>query len=271
MLILRLVTANSIEEEIVARANHKLDIDGKVIQAGKFDHRSTDEDREAFLVSQERALFLCMHFIYYPSPQRSLLEHKEDDTIGKHDYTDDDELNAILTRSEQDLVIFEQIDAQREQQENEYYRRRGLRGTHKPPRLMQEDELPGDFLNTVSIIQDNALSSSPPPATEYGRNQRRRFPNEIQYDDGLSEEEWLRKLEVNGVGVWSCMLCVANRMPAFRRSRMKKWKMKKERQQSIRQQRKRGSDVDHHQKYPYQNQNPENGMSLISATKPLQR
>lgn len=205
------------------------------------------------------------------------MEHKEDDIIGKHDYTDDDELNAILTRSEQDLAIFEQIDAQREQQENEYYRRRGgLRGARKPPRLMQEDELPGDFLNTVSIIQDNALSSSPPPpppsSSGYGRNQRRRFPNEIQYDDGLSEEEWLKKLEVNnGVRVWSCMLCVTNRMPTFRRSRMKKWKMKKERRQSSHQQRKRGSDVDHHQKYPYQNPSPENGMSLISATKPLQR
>lgn len=62
-----MVTANSIEEEIVARANHKLDIDGKVIQAGKFDHRSTEEDREAFLVSQGKGLFLCMQFIYYPS------------------------------------------------------------------------------------------------------------------------------------------------------------------------------------------------------------
>lgn len=49
--IFRLVSANSIEENILARANYKLDIDGKVIQAGKFDNRSTDEDREAFLVS----------------------------------------------------------------------------------------------------------------------------------------------------------------------------------------------------------------------------
>lgn len=49
--IFRLVTSNSIEESILARANYKLDIDGKVIQAGKFDNRSTEEDREAFLVS----------------------------------------------------------------------------------------------------------------------------------------------------------------------------------------------------------------------------
>lgn len=49
--IFRLISTNSIEENILARANYKLDIDGKVIQAGKFDNRSTEEDREAFLVS----------------------------------------------------------------------------------------------------------------------------------------------------------------------------------------------------------------------------
>lgn len=48
--IYRLITSNSIEENILARANFKLDVDGKVIQAGKFDNRSTEEDREAFLV-----------------------------------------------------------------------------------------------------------------------------------------------------------------------------------------------------------------------------
>jgi ATP-dependent helicase STH1/SNF2 len=62
--IFRLITENSVEESILARAQYKLDIDGKVIQAGKFDNRSTEEDREAFLV--------CTIF---PSPnckQRSL-------------------------------------------------------------------------------------------------------------------------------------------------------------------------------------------------------
>lgn len=57
--IFRLISANSIEEDILAKANYKLDIDGKVIQAGKFDNRSTDEDREAFLVSTQSNAFSC--------------------------------------------------------------------------------------------------------------------------------------------------------------------------------------------------------------------
>lgn len=48
--ILRLISQKSIEETILARAQYKLDIDGKVIQAGKFDNKSTAEEREAFLV-----------------------------------------------------------------------------------------------------------------------------------------------------------------------------------------------------------------------------
>jgi ATP-dependent helicase STH1/SNF2 len=49
--IYRFVTSNSIEEKILEVAQHKLSIDGKVIQAGKFDNRSTEKDREALLVS----------------------------------------------------------------------------------------------------------------------------------------------------------------------------------------------------------------------------
>lgn len=60
VLILRLITANSVEEKILERAQFKLDIDGKVIQAGKFDNKSTAEEREALLVSflpHPRSLF----------------------------------------------------------------------------------------------------------------------------------------------------------------------------------------------------------------------
>ncbi|CAG8520564.1 11124_t:CDS:10 [Diversispora eburnea] len=47
--ILRLISQRSIEEAILARAQYKLDIDGKVIQAGKFDLKSNAQEREEFL------------------------------------------------------------------------------------------------------------------------------------------------------------------------------------------------------------------------------
>jgi ATP-dependent helicase STH1/SNF2 len=47
--ILRLITSNSIEEHILAKAQKKLDLDGKVIQAGKFDNKTTEKEREELL------------------------------------------------------------------------------------------------------------------------------------------------------------------------------------------------------------------------------
>lgn len=49
--IYRFVTEKSIEESMLARARNKLNIDEKVIQAGKFDNKSTAQEREAVLVS----------------------------------------------------------------------------------------------------------------------------------------------------------------------------------------------------------------------------
>lgn len=47
--MLRLITANSVEEKILAAARYKLNIDEKVIQAGKFDQRSTGAERRQML------------------------------------------------------------------------------------------------------------------------------------------------------------------------------------------------------------------------------
>ena len=47
--ILRLITSNSIEEHILAKAQQKLDLDGKVIQAGKFDQKTSEKEREELL------------------------------------------------------------------------------------------------------------------------------------------------------------------------------------------------------------------------------
>merc|ERR1712000_110856 len=47
--ILRLISSNSVEEKILERAKFKLDMDGKVIQAGRFDNKSSETDRDAML------------------------------------------------------------------------------------------------------------------------------------------------------------------------------------------------------------------------------
>ena len=63
--VLRLVCENSIEERILARANFKLDIDAKIIQAGKFDNKSSAQDRRQmleFLMAREEGLVSLIEF-----------------------------------------------------------------------------------------------------------------------------------------------------------------------------------------------------------------
>ncbi|RUS34814.1 hypothetical protein BC938DRAFT_478366 [Jimgerdemannia flammicorona] len=162
--IFRLITEKSIEESILARAQFKLDIDGKVIQAGKFDNRSTDEDREAFL--------------------RTLLEDKADNEINDVDDEEafsDDELNMVLKRSDQELAIFGRMDVERDRADEEAWRRSGARGK-RPERLMAEWELPEVYRNDEQFTQETV-------DLVMGRGQRSR--TDVRYDDGLTEEQWL--------------------------------------------------------------------------------
>ncbi|KAG1457849.1 hypothetical protein G6F56_006523 [Rhizopus delemar] len=137
--IFRLISTNSVEENILARANYKLDIDGKVIQAGKFDNKSTEEDREAFL--------------------KSLLEDKADEEEEEdEEEIDDEELNEILQRHESDLAIFHRIDDEREEVDVRQWRALGRRG--QPERLITDDELPNIYLNDEPLqdLEDDPLS-----------------------------------------------------------------------------------------------------------------
>lgn len=90
--VFRLVTANSVEETILARANYKLELDGKIIQAGKFDNKSSNEERDTAL--------------------RTLFEVNPEDNEA-NDVDDDDELNEIIARSDGEVEVFKQIDLQR--------------------------------------------------------------------------------------------------------------------------------------------------------------
>ncbi|KAF9113981.1 hypothetical protein BGX27_000374 [Mortierella sp. AM989] len=159
--IFRLVTEKSVEEHILARAQYKLEIDGKVIQAGKFDNKSTAEEQESFL--------------------RSLLEsdnNKEENDIEEEEMNDE-ELNEIVARTEEEMTIFRKLDADRKISE-------GATGIVLE-RLIQESELPEIYL------QDEDAQDVAEVEEDLGRGQRVRA--ETRYDDGLTEEQWLEALE----------------------------------------------------------------------------
>ncbi|KAJ7630412.1 SNF2-family ATP dependent chromatin remodeling factor snf21 [Roridomyces roridus] len=166
VLILRFITEKSVEEAMYQRARYKLDIDDKVIQAGRFDNKSTQEEQEEFL--------------------RSILDADQEEDNEEAGDMNDDELNSIIARSEEEGELFRDMDVKRERETLEAWRAQGHRGK-PPPGLTQFEELPECYQKDepfeVEIIDEAAE----------GRGQRRR--NVVSYSDGLDDETWAMALE----------------------------------------------------------------------------
>jgi ATP-dependent helicase STH1/SNF2 len=160
--ILRLISSNSVEEKILERAKFKLDMDGKVIQAGRFDNKSSETDRDAML--------------------RVMLETAEAAESMEQEEMDDEDLNMILARSDEELAAFREIDEARAK--DPIYG--SVAGSKKIPRLMAESELPEIYLSDGNPIADE-------PEEIKGRGARER--TRVRYDDGLTEEQWLNAVD----------------------------------------------------------------------------
>ncbi|EIT72547.1 superfamily II DNA/RNA helicase [Aspergillus flavus] len=161
--ILRLISSNSVEEKILERAQFKLDMDGKVIQAGKFDNKSTNEEREALL--------------------RTLLETAEAaDQINEQEEMDDDDLNDIMARSDEELLVFQRLDKERPTRDP-------YGPGHPLPRLMCEEELPDIYVSEENPVTEEV------EVEMAGRGARER--KVTRYDDGLTEEQWLMAVDAD--------------------------------------------------------------------------
>lgn len=160
--ILRLISSNSVEEKILERAKFKLDMDGKVIQAGRFDNKSSETDRDAML--------------------RVMLETAEAAETLEQEEMDDDDLNLILARSDAEVEVFAKMDKERSQ--NLIYGT--APGSKRIPRLMAESELPDIYMSDGNPISDE-------PEEIVGRGARER--KVTKYDDGLTEEQWLNAVD----------------------------------------------------------------------------
>ncbi|KKF93580.1 Chromatin structure-remodeling complex subunit snf21 [Ceratocystis platani] len=161
--ILRLISSNSVEEKILERARFKLDMDGKVIQAGRFDNKSSETDRDAML--------------------RTLLESADMAEQGDPDDMDDEELNEIIARNDNELKLFQEMDDKR-MMDPLYGTNPGCQGK---PRLMAENELPEIYLN------EGNPDAQEEEEVVLGRGARER--TRIKYDDGLTEEQWLMAVD----------------------------------------------------------------------------
>lgn len=162
--VLRLVSVNSVEERILAAAKYKLNLDEKVIQAGMFDNKSTGSERRQFL--------------------NALLQTEDnDEEEDENEVPDDETINQMIARNEEEFELFQKMDIDR--------RREEARNPKRKPRLMEEDELPAWLLKDDAEV--DRLTNEEEEDKLFGRGSRQR--KEVDYSDALTDKQWLRAIE----------------------------------------------------------------------------
>ncbi|CAO1341380.1 unnamed protein product [Diamesa tonsa] len=161
--VLRLMTVNSVEERILAAARYKLNMDEKVIQAGMFDQKSTGSERQQFL--------------------QSILHQDEGDDEEENEVPDDEMINLMISRSDDELEMFKRMDQERKDA-----------STQK--RLVEECELP-EWLTKVDEDLERWNKDEDEEDIILGRGSRQR--KEVDYTDSLTEKEWLKAIDDEGM------------------------------------------------------------------------
>lgn len=93
----------------------------------------------------------------------------------------DEEINDIVARTEEETMIFRRMDAERAFKEERDWRAEGNTGP-VPDRVMQVSELPEIYQ------RDEPLHFDEEPEGPSGRGQRVR--NAVKYNDGLTDDQW---------------------------------------------------------------------------------
>jgi len=162
--VLRLVTVNSVEERILAAAKYKLNLDEKVIQAGMFDQKSTGVERRQFL-----------HAI--------LATEDYDGEEDENEVPDDETINQMIARTEEEFENFQKMDIDR--------RREEAKQQNRKPRLIEENELPKWLLKDDAEVEKLTMDDDDDKI--FGRGSRQR--KDVDYTDSLTDKQWLKAIE----------------------------------------------------------------------------
>lgn len=122
-----------------------------------FDQKSTGSERQQFL--------------------QSILHQDEGDEEEENEVPDDEVVNLMISRSDDELELFKKMDLERKEQDGER------------PRLILEEELPEWLVkedDEVDLFVDEEDSI-------LGRGSRQR--KEVDYTDSLTEKEWLKAID----------------------------------------------------------------------------
>lgn len=218
--VFRLLTNSVIEERILARANDKRNLNGLVVEAGKFNSRGagTPEENKEMMESLLREWSSGGAEAAADGVSGSTEDF--DSYAGDADVPDDEQLNEMMASYEGELLLYQQVDAQRSAKRPNSGKPPLMGANEIPPWLLETNwptkykqvmvgmmtvSDPNDIrkrkktaavLGNANIWDDDSVafsedSSIPaPPESSFLRKRK-----EVIYDDGLTELQFQRMVE----------------------------------------------------------------------------
>ena len=93
MRVYRLITQSRVESGILARATSKKDLDNIIIQAGMFNQKANDTERNNVLLDLLKQA-----------------DDKEDDEEAAEEVYNDEQLNEVIARDDKEFELFQSMD-----------------------------------------------------------------------------------------------------------------------------------------------------------------
>merc|ERR1712128_209524 len=149
-------------------ARYKLNMDEKAIQAGMFNQRTTGSERQELL--------------------QSILREEEDDEDEENEVPDDEVINQMLSRNEDEFELFQRMDLERRRADADM-------GDQRKPRLIEEKELPEFLLQSQEDLDMMDIDEAEEQAKiEADRGRGNRVKKEVTYQEQMSERDWLKAI-----------------------------------------------------------------------------
>lgn len=158
--VYRLICSGTVEVKILDQANKKLQVDAQVIQAGKFNNKSTDRDRHEML--------------------KDLLRQQNDDDDEVGDVPSLNELNRLIARTDEEVELFEKYDED------------AIASGKFKTLLTTEADLP-EWVLQPDVEHKTAEEKEQELLNSHGRGRRKRKATHDM--DMLTEAEWVKVAE----------------------------------------------------------------------------
>ena len=185
--VFRLITNSPVEETILSRATEKLNMSELIVEAGKFDKSSVEEDTTG--ERQKLMEILLTDFDTTASKGQGTgatgslpTSDNDDDEDGESDEKEQIDVNELLSRNDEDFEFYTKLDAEKEKYPDLF---------ESPGLLTDMEDIP-DWIRYPNGVKEDSDSN------ENGiieSSKRRSVAQAKVYDDGLTEKQFLRMME----------------------------------------------------------------------------